>query len=288
MFNKKIITIIIAIVAALVVIGLLFTTYVMKKDNLYVAVAPRNAVVKLNDTVIESNKALYVEPGSYSLLITADGFRAEKQTITVTDTYKAFSFCLVPHDSTVENYIKTHPDDQYICEGAAGQAYDKEAQEAIAKYPIIAKLPYEDGTFSIGQGMTEDSKTETAIYIHYSSKQSKDDALNWIHRTQKENLPPIIYANDYSQTGRLGGVDSELDKKLVAKYPIVKILPIDAFIYKVGYRIDQSDPSGESIKLTVISDTPTGRMAALHEIYAHGYNPVDYKIEFLGFEGDIK
>lgn len=285
MLNKKVITIVTAVIAALVILGFVLTVYIIKKDNVGFYVAPRSAILKLNDKAIEINKTQYITPGSYSISIAAQGFVTIKQDITITDTYKAFSFCLVPINQSSEDYVKAHPEDVYICEGAAGQAYDKETKEAIAKYPILAKLPYEDGAFSIGQGMTE--QHEIAIYVHYSSPKSKNEAIDWIHRYQKDGLPVIISTDDYSQTGRIGGEDSQLDQVLVKKYPIIKLLPLDASIYKIGYRIDQSDPNGDSIKLTILSDTSSGRMAALKEIYAQGYNPIDYKIEFLGFESEV-
>lgn len=286
MFSKKILIVIAIALAGIALFGFVLTTFIIKKDNIQVLVAPRNASVKIDDKVIEANKPTYIAPGNYSLSITADKFKTLQQDITVTDAFQGLAFCLVPTDRSAEDYIAANPDDAYICEGAAGQAYNKEAQAAIEKYPIIAKLPYEDGTFAIGQGVTE--QNEVAIYVHYYGEKSKGEALDWIHRHQKENLPPIIYTDDYQQTDRIGGIGSPIDKTLTQKYPIVKLLPIDAYIFRLGYRIDPSDQSGESIKLTIAADTPSGRMAALQELHARGYNPVDYKIEFINFESDLK
>lgn len=285
MFNKKILIIAAVSLAALTILGFIITTYITRKDNIQILVAPQNAIVKLDDKPVQANKPFYVAPGKHTLLITADKFTSIKEDLTVTDTYQGFAYCLVPAESDAENY-KSNPDNEYICEAANGQAYLKESQAAIDKYPVIAKLPYEDGTFKIGQGVTEEN--EVAIYVHYSSAKSKSEALDWIHRHQRDNLPPIIYTDDYEQTDRIGGIDSPLDKILVGKYPIVKDLPVDGIIFKLGYRIDESDASGESIKLTIAADSPQGRMAALREIKAHNTNPLDYKIEFTNFESDVK
>jgi hypothetical protein len=174
----------------------------------------------------------------------------------------------------------------YVCEGAIGQEYNQDAQAAIDKYPVIAHLPYEDGTFKIGQGVAPNG--ETALYVHFSTDKSKGEALDWIKRYLKDATPPIFYQGDYEQTDRIGGKDSEIDKALVAKYAIVTSLPIDAGYYKLGYRIDESDPSGQSIKLTINADTAIGRLGALRQIGELGFKPTDYKVEFINFESDLQ
>jgi hypothetical protein len=282
--NRKTLIIIATSLTVIALLGYAIMTYVVRKDNLHIAVAPRSATVKIDDKQVEANKSIYVSPGDHTLSITADNFNPINEKIIATDAYKSLAYCLIPNNEHAENY-KKNVDEAYICEAEAGQQYLKDSQAAIEKYPVIAKLPYEDGTFSIGQGVTE--KNEVAIYVHYSSDKPKREALDWIHRYQKDNLPPVIYTNDYEQTDRIGGMDSPLDKILVAKYPIVKDLPIDGSFFRIGYRLDPSDQSGESIKLTVTADSPMGRMAAFHEIQARSYNPTDFKIEFINFESEV-
>jgi len=72
------------------------------------------------------------------------------------------------------------------------------------------------------------------------------------------------------------------------KYPIIKDLPYNNFLYEIGYRLDDSDKNGKSIKLTITAINAMERRQALKEIKALGYNPIDYKIEFLDFESEIK
>jgi len=75
---------------------------------------------------------------------------------------------------------------------------------------------------------------------------------------------------------------------LINKYPIIKNLPYDNFLYEIGYRLDSSDKSGKSIKLTITAINAMERRQALKEIRTLGYNPINYKIEFLYFESEIK
>lgn len=286
MINKRIIIIGAVILALLIVASFFVTTYVIKKDNLQILVSPRDAKVTLNGKEYPANKPFYITPGDYTLSLSAENFTPTSEKITVTDTYAGLSYCLTPTNMESDEYLSEHPDDRFICEGAAGQAYNKEVSTAIKEYPVIGQLPYEDGTFSVGQGLVEGTG-ELALYVHYSSQKSKEEALEWIRRYSPDKLPVLIYTDDYEQTGKLGGAGSEFDQRLTAKNPITKTLPTDAYIYKLGYRIDQSDKSGQSIKLTIKSDTASGRIAALREIKALGYDPTDYKIEFLNFENEV-
>jgi len=75
---------------------------------------------------------------------------------------------------------------------------------------------------------------------------------------------------------------------LINKYPIIKNLPYNNFLYEIGYRLDSSDKSGKSIELTITAINAMERRQALKEIKALGYNPINYKIEFLDFESEIK
>lgn len=286
MFRKRYLTI--GIVSIIVIaIATVFATSIIKNDTIQVYTSPQNATIKVGDTTITSGKPAHINPGTYPLSISADNFTSIRRDIIITSTLQSFSFCLIPTNMDQGSYLSTHEEDRYICEGAAGQAYNEEAEAAIKKYPIIGDLPYEDGTFSIGQGILE-SGGGPAIYVHYSSERSQTEAKQWLSRYPASQIPTVIYTNDYEQLDRIGGKGSELDKILIQKYPIIKTLPTNAYIYKLGYKIDQSDKSGHSIKLTIIADTPSGRIAALREISALGYNPTDYKIEFINFESDVK
>lgn len=75
---------------------------------------------------------------------------------------------------------------------------------------------------------------------------------------------------------------------LVNKYPIIKNLPYDNFLYEIGYHLDNSDKSGKSIVLTITAINAMERRQAIQEIKTLGYNPINYKIEFIDFESEIK
>lgn len=286
--NKKIIASVIVFLGLIGIAIFIIAAYVVKSDNVQVRVAPREATIKIGDQAISADKPTYIKPGTYPLSITANGFTPLHKDIAITDNLKQFAYCLTPTNMTLEEYMSKNPDDRLICEAAGGQEYNETAKKVIDQYPIVRSLPYEDGTFLIGQGLADNGK-DIVLTVHYSTEKSKNEALEWINRKAKgQTILPIKYYEDYRQDDRIGGVDSTIDKVLVKKYPIVKNLPMNVFIYKLGYRIDQSDDTGQSIVLTIESDTASGRVAALKNIRTLGYNPTDYKIEFINFESVLK
>lgn len=67
------------------------------------------------------------------------------------------------------------------------------------------------------------------------------------------------------------------------KNPIAAKLPYRTFMYTVGYRMDPSDPSGNSIIIEI--DAPEGyRQSALYRIRQLGYDPTDFTINFRDYE----
>ncbi len=76
---------------------------------------------------------------------------------------------------------------------------------------------------------------------------------------------------------------AEIGKIFNDRNPIAKRLPYKTFVYSIGYRMDQTDPSGNSIILTI--DASEGyKQAALYRIRQLGYDPTDFTINFRNYE----
>lgn len=282
MSRKTLILSLVILLALASVAGIVYL-YVLPKANVQIITSPRSSIIKIGDQQIEREKPTYVKKGTYQLSIEAPDFTSIHKQIVIDDNLKTYSFCLAPTNKTLERYLEEHPEDALTCEAAGGQEYNELTRQALEAYPILEKLPYEDGTFIIGQSRGQTN--EIILTIHYSTERSKREALEWLTRAAVgKPLPPLSYIPDYVQTDRIDGVNSPFDTELQQKYPIITNLPLDLYIYKIGYRIDQSDPSGKSIKLTIDSDTAAGRLGALRHIRTLGYDPTDYKIEFINYE----
>ena len=76
---------------------------------------------------------------------------------------------------------------------------------------------------------------------------------------------------------------AEAGKVFSERNPITKDLPYKTFFYSVGYRMDQTDPSGNSILIEI--DAMEGyRQAAIYRIRQLGYDPTDFTINFRDYE----
>lgn len=282
--SRKTITISIVILLAVISLGAATFFYISPKPNIRVVTSPQSSIIKIGEKQIEQGKQHYIKKGTYQLSIEAKDFTSVKKEIVIGDDLQTLSFCLTPNGKTPEQYIEENPQDRLICEAAGGQEYNEFTKKVIEEYPILEQLPYEDGTFIIGQGR-DDETGDIVLTVHYSTEKSKQEAVEWINKTATGTpLPALVYTQDYVQTDRVGGKDSQLDTELKRKYPIITSLPLDLYIFKIGYRIDRSDSSGKSIKLTIDSDTVTGRIDAIRHIRTLGYNPTDYKIEFINYQ----
>jgi hypothetical protein len=76
---------------------------------------------------------------------------------------------------------------------------------------------------------------------------------------------------------------AEIGKDFNRRNPIAIHLPYKTFFYSVGYRMDKSDPSGNSIIIEI--DAREGyRQSALYRIRQLGYDPTDFTINFRNYE----
>jgi hypothetical protein len=101
-----------------------------------------------------------------------------------------------------------------------------------------------------------------------------DEAQKWIDTHKKE------YQDFEAQAGAAAVTEGDEFRK---KNPIVDKLPFTSFLYRIGYEIDPSDPSGSSIIVTI--DAGSGyRGAALVQIRQLGFDPAELKIKFRNYE----
>ncbi len=105
-----------------------------------------------------------------------------------------------------------------------------------------------------------------------------DEAKKWADQNQQQ------YAELEGIAGKIANQEGEA---LSDQHPIIQALPYSNFFYTIGYRNDLSDPSGNSIIITI--DAITGyRNAAIKQIRELGYDPAQYKIEFKNYESPFE
>lgn len=85
-------------------------------------------------------------------------------------------------------------------------------------------------------------------------------------------------------------VNQEANKngeELSAKNPIIKKLPFKNYLYSIGYKLDSSDKTGNSIIIT-INSSEQYRQSAISQIERWGFNIADFNIEFNDFTNPFK
>ncbi|OYW85275.1 hypothetical protein B7Z17_02580 [Candidatus Saccharibacteria bacterium 32-49-10] len=86
---------------------------------------------------------------------------------------------------------------------------------------------------------------------------------------------------EYTAVEAVAGISAEENGALFAeKNPLTRQLPYTNMLFSIGYRLDPADPTGDSIIVT-IDAPPVYRTEAVTQITNWGYNPVDYKINFI-------
>jgi len=174
-----------------------------------------------------------------------------------------------------------------IYQGVAGGGKIAVTINAI---PDDAKITINNN--SVGAGTTYLSPNQT-----YTVKATKDgfadySATQYIDATNHVITVEMTAVSDtakqweqdnqskyQSVEGLAGAQANATGEAFTTKNPITTALPLDNMIYTIGYRNDPSDPSGNSIILTV--EAPLGyRNSAIEGIRNLGYDPTQFKIQF--------
>lgn len=140
------------------------------------------------------------------------------------------------------------------------------------------------GTIYVPIGSYTVKATKTG-YDDYTQKQYIDQSKDTILVTmapQSDSAKKEVQnnQNQYLQNESLGGVAADKEgAAFLDKNPITGALPYENFLYTIGYMTDSSDPSGNSIILTITA-TQGYRNAAVEQIRTFGYDPASFKIKF--------
>lgn len=165
---------------------------------------------------------------------------------------------LAPRDASFTvNGQNANPNDVYLTEGQYVFTAKKDGFAPLETHSYISK----------------DKKTITMPLIPES-----DEAKKWAAANQTQ----------YDQVGGLAGQAANTEgEQITQKNPVIRVLPFKNLIYSIGYRNDRSDPTGQSIIVTV--DARAGnRNAAIRKLRQLGSDPAQLKIEFTNYESPFK
>lgn len=189
MLNNKrfILHTIIALVIAAIVGGIAYMVYTSHeragKTEVTLVVAPNDADVALTNTssgkVTKSrNGTVYLEPGTYDVLVEKKGFTTYK---TTRDTTKDNTIIaeLAPETEEAIAWTKKHRDQFQKLEGIADKRATAYNRALIEKHPLLKVMPIKDPYYSIGYYQKDG---EPIIVISTQSPQYRYVATRRINR----------------------------------------------------------------------------------------------------------
>lgn len=93
------------------------------------------------------------------------------------------------------------------------------------------------------------------------------------------------HSQDYKDIEQYGSIEANNNGLYIAKaHPITNVLPIEDPYYQIRYTITDDD----TVSITIATPSPRYRYYALQKIRDLGYNPTDYRIEFVDFKNPLE
>jgi len=105
-----------------------------------------------------------------------------------------------------------------------------------------------------------------------------DSAKDWASKN------PQAYSNFANIVDKKTNKDGAAFRTL---NPIVNKLPYTNYLFSIGYKLDSSDKTDNSIIIT-INASEQYRQAAILQVKQWGYNLADYNYEFINFDNPFK
>lgn len=289
LMNKKNIIIATGVISLLVLT--LVALFIYNTQTVQINVAPESAKITLDGKVITNDSRQWVKQGSHSVTISADGFTPLTEDLSAQGVQETnYLFCLKPETSEARTTISNRRNST-ICEGADGNHLTELSRIVHAKNPFLSDLPFNEGLFSIGQGLSQkDPKNPQSfgVYVHYYNDASLVDAKKWLSSKTDINKLEVIYSKDYSDSRQTGGDRTPQYADLLANFPNVKNLPFKDPYYTISYRSLNS----KDLRIVILTSSPRYRYVALNQLRSLGFKPEDYIVEFADFvnplEKDLK
>lgn len=282
--TRKNITILVSIasVFGLIIIGLVF----YNTQTAPIRVAPENAKIRIDGKEVVNNSRQWIKWSDHTVEISADGFETLTEKLSEQGAQQDdYLFCLNPISDRAKATLSSKKNTA-ICDGVGGRYQKVLAKKAYDNNPILNDIPFNEGLFSIGQGLSQKenkTKDDFGIYVHYYNDESLADAKKWISDRADITKLEVIYIKDYHDTRVAGELKTADYKALESNFPIVKYLPYKDPYYLIGYRSTNS----KDLRLVIYTSSPRYRYAALQQLAVLGYNQTDYDIEFVDYTNPL-
>ena len=179
--NKRLRIVVILFLVAGGSLFFLWHTNAKRSAILNIDVTPLSAIVKLNGKQVEPGNHS-VEPGSYKVTVSLDGFVSQTETITASAKKTTYvGVALQPNSSSTFDWYANHTEDGQALERITGKQSSDMADKALELAPIIKELPFvaPGEEFRIDYGAV-DKNGRPKIVITAATQVGYDDALQWM------------------------------------------------------------------------------------------------------------
>lgn len=152
-FKHRKAILVVGILVAVAIIGVSIWNIIWNNINsatISVMVTPSIAKVKIDGREYESMKEYRIQPGTYSVEVSAEGFvsKTEEFVVPENEVTNVFMYLLPTEEN--KDWYNEHPDDALIL----GELQNDETTDKLAElrkeYPILKELPLEIDYFTAG------------------------------------------------------------------------------------------------------------------------------------------
>jgi len=141
--------------------------------------APKSSVVKIgsmNGTFGDNE----VQPGTYKIVISKQGFDTYTEDVTVAFGQKvSVEAALNSNDASTANWYQTHTEDYTIAQGIGDRKADKQYASMMETFPIAKDLPIVGlySSYRVDYGISPTKKGKFAVFITSQTEDYKKQAI---------------------------------------------------------------------------------------------------------------
>lgn len=177
---------------ALIVFAVLYSVQRERLGKIEVEVVafPENTTVEINGS-IHAPGTIWLKKGAYAATYRAEGYKTDRQQITITDNTKIIGLILTPESDAAKEESKQNANriDQI------GQTLATISQEQYAAdNPVSQLLP----EYNIIDGYMIDTTVGGGIDIHESTPDGRNTAVNWMRAQGFEPTDQNITFSDFN------------------------------------------------------------------------------------------
>lgn len=150
-------------VGALIAWGVSQTSTQSGKVRIEIVAVPSDAIVKLNGERVTAST--YVTPGNFSVSGYKEGFYEENYRLDIIDNNQKVFVVLNPLSDSAIAWVNDHQSDYSQAQAQIEQQTLSSTTAFVNKYPIIAKLPYENYLYTLSYRVDTSDPTGQSIII---------------------------------------------------------------------------------------------------------------------------